>query len=94
MWQLEVPMMMTIRPGSVTVAAGTETWASTLATATAVPGWRPVHAALPRSARRPCSPRDWMSRDSFSSTTFSRRGSSAVKNAFGGKPSRFDQMAL
>ena len=25
MWQLEVPMMMTMRPGSVTVAAGTAT---------------------------------------------------------------------
>ena len=31
-------MIMTIVPGSVTVAAGTATWASTFATATAVPG--------------------------------------------------------
>ena len=38
-------MIMTIVPGSVTVAAGTATWASTLATATAVPGSRPVQAA-------------------------------------------------
>ena len=45
MWQMDVPMTMTMRPGSVTVAAGTETWASTLATATAVPGRRPVQAA-------------------------------------------------
>jgi len=45
MWQLDVPMMMTMRPASVTVAAGTATWASTLATATAVPGFRPVQVA-------------------------------------------------
>ncbi len=37
-------MIMTIVPGSVTVAAGTATWASTFATATAVPGSRPVQA--------------------------------------------------
>ena len=38
MWQMLVPMIATIVPGSVTVAAGAETCASTLATATAVPG--------------------------------------------------------
>ena len=38
-------MIMTIRPGSMTVEAGTATCASTLATATAVPGRSPVQAA-------------------------------------------------
>ena len=38
-------MIMTIRPGPSTVTAGTATCASTLATATAVPGFRPVQAA-------------------------------------------------
>ena len=52
MWQMLVPMIATIVPGSVTVTAGTETCASTLATATAVPGTRPVHAAA-RSLRPP-----------------------------------------
>ena len=36
-WQMLVPMIATSVPGSVTVVAGTETWASTLATATASP---------------------------------------------------------
>ncbi len=44
-------MIMTMRPGSVTVAAGTATCASTFAIATAVPGRSPVHAAA--SADRP-----------------------------------------
>ena len=45
MWQVEVPMIITIRPGLVTVAAGTATCASTLPMATAVPGRSPVHPA-------------------------------------------------
>ena len=50
-------MIMTMRPGSTTVAAGTETCASTLATATAVPGLRPVQRGrLLASARRRVSP--------------------------------------
>ena len=40
-----VPMIATSVPGRVTVAAGTETWASTLATATAVPARQPVQPA-------------------------------------------------
>ena len=42
-WQVLVPMTATKRPGLTTVAAGTDTWASTLATATGVPGARPVN---------------------------------------------------
>ena len=42
---IEVPMIITMVPGWVTVAAGTETCASTFAIATAVPGFNPVHSA-------------------------------------------------
>ena len=45
MWQVDVPMTATIRPESVTPAAGTVTCASTLPTATAIPAGRPVHSA-------------------------------------------------
>ena len=74
-----VPMITTIDPGSVTVAAGAETWASTLATATGVPG-------AEAGQRRCSSGQDARSaagarsvRDIFSSTTCSKRGSSAAK---------------
>jgi hypothetical protein len=78
----------------VTVAAGTETWASTLATATAVPSVSPVQPAA-RSVSPPArSPTKLMRRDTFSSTTRSNRGSSAAKYALGGKPSCLDQIAL
>ena len=57
MWQVQVPMIATIVPGSVTVAAGTDTWASTLATATGGPGRQPGPAGgLLRSGRRLASP--------------------------------------
>ena len=79
MWQLLVPMITTIEPGSVTVAAGAETWASTLATATGVPARRPVSAAA-RSVSTPALlPSGRSVRDIFSSTTCSKRGSSAAK---------------
>ena len=72
-------MIMTIRPSSMTVAAGVATWASTLAMATAVPGRSPVQAAA--SAEIP--PARWpmleMSRLIFSSTTLANRGSRAAK---------------
>ncbi len=52
MWQIEVPMIMSILPGLVIVAAGTATWASTLATATGVPAFRPRDLAI-RGVRPP-----------------------------------------
>ena len=55
-WQVLVPMTATIRPGPVTVDAGTDTCASTFATATAVPGRSPVHdaaSAVSEPARLP-----------------------------------------
>ena len=44
-------MIITMRPGSVTRTAGAVTWASTLATATAMPGGRPVQAAAAAVSR-------------------------------------------
>lgn len=44
-WQVDVPMIATIRPGRTASAAAAVTWASTLPTATAMPSGRPVQAA-------------------------------------------------
>jgi hypothetical protein len=44
-WQFEVPMTISIRPGSTAWAAGAVTCASTLPTATAIPSRSPVQAA-------------------------------------------------
>jgi hypothetical protein len=87
-------MIITSVPGAVTVVAGNEAWKSTFPTATGVPARSPVHAAA-RSLRTPArSPGGRNARESFSSTTRSKRGSSAAKNAAGGKPSRYDHIAL
>ena len=89
-----VPMITTNVPGSVTVTAGTETCASTLATATAVPGRRPIQPAA-LSERTPAQPPiGTICRDIFSSITCSNLGSSAAKYESVGKPSRFDHIAL
>ena len=94
MWQMLVPMTVTMVPARVTPAAGAETCASTFATATGVPATSPVHAAA-CSLRPPArSPSDTRSRDIFSSITCSNRGSRAAKYASGGKPSSFDHIAL
>ena len=56
MWQVEVPMMATILPGTTGPAAGTVTCASTLPTATAISSGSPVSAAaagVSRPARPP-----------------------------------------
>ncbi len=45
-WQVDVPMIISIFPGSTMPTAGTATWASTFAIATAVPGKRPVRSAI------------------------------------------------
>ena len=74
-----VPMTATMRPGPVTVAAGTDTWASTLATATAVPGRRPVQAAASAVSSPAREPMGTIVRDIFSSTMPASRGSSAAK---------------
>ena len=44
-WQVDVPMMATIWPGSTAPAAGAVTCASTFPTATAMPSGSPVHSA-------------------------------------------------
>ena len=59
MWQVEVPMTMSIWPGSIARAAGAVTWASTLPTATAIPSGSPVQpaaSAVSDPARAPSSP--------------------------------------
>ena len=66
---MEVPITITILLGVTTVAAGTDTCASTFATATAVPGLKPSFAAIPGvtpPARAPCGR---ITRDIFVSTT-------------------------
>ena len=90
-----MPITATIVPGAVTPTAGTETWASTLATATGVPGRRPVQPAA--AVGQPAGHRargGAMRRDILSSTIDARPGSRPAKNAASGKPSRFDHMGL
>ena len=74
-----VPITATIRPGAVTVQAGTETCASTLAIATGVPGRNPVQTAASAVSVPAQRPMGVTSRDIFWSTTSARRGSSAAK---------------
>jgi len=84
MWQMLVPMIMTMIPGSVTRAAGTVTCASTLATATAMPGFRPIQAAA-SAVRSPARPPSGAS--SFFilvSITSARSGCSAAKYLLSG----------
>jgi len=94
MWHVEVPMIITMIPVSATPAAGTVTWASTFATATAIPGRSPVACAISEVRPPARAPRGRMVRDIFSSTMFRMRGSSAAKKSLDGNPSRLDQMAL
>ena len=88
-----VPMIATIVPGPVTVAAGTETWASTFATATAVP-----RETGPRGG--PLGQSTGALADEADVTRHlvvdhgSNRGSRAAKYASGGNPSPLDQIAL
>ena len=72
-------MIITMRPASITAAPGTATWASTFATATAVPGRRPVQAAACSVSPPARSPMAMSSRDMRVSTTSAKRGSSAAK---------------
>jgi len=64
--------------------AGTATWASTFPTATAVPGKRPIRSAKDIVNSPALAPMGAMSLESFSSTTFSSRGSNALKNSLEG----------
>ena len=83
-WQVEVPMMATIWPGAMALAAGGVTCASTLPTATAMPSGRPVQAAasaVSAPARAPSGETGWASLSSaklansgFSAARYSRDG--------------------
>ncbi len=79
MWQLLVPMMIVITPGSMACAAGGVACASTLATATAVPGRKPVQPAASSVSPPAFAPRGRMSRLIFVSTTSAKSGLSAAK---------------
>jgi len=87
-------MIITMRPVPMTVAAGTDTCASTFATATAVPARRPVAAAI-SSVRPPArAPSGRISSFIFSLTMLRMRGCSAAKKSGLGKPSSLLQIAL
>ena len=78
-WQVDVPMMATICPGSTAWAAGAVTWASTLPTQTAIPSGRPVQpaaCAVSVPAFAPSSPTGWAS---FSSAKPAKPGFSAAR---------------
>ena len=74
-----VPMTATIRPGPVTVDAGTDTWASTFAIATAVPGRRPVQPAASAVSEPARLPIGVMLRDILASMTSANPGARAPK---------------
>ncbi len=80
-WQVEVPMIATIWPGSTAFAAGAVTCASTLPTATAMPSGSPVHAAASADsppARSPSAPIGW---SSLSATNRSKPGCSSRRKS-------------
>ena len=81
MWQLLVPITMTIVPGSATPAPGTPAWASMIAALTGIPGGRPIFLAI----RASNSPAHWpgagAGRAFSSATTSAIFGCSAAKNA-------------
>ena len=63
-WQVEVPMMATIWPGAMALAAGGVTCASTFPTATAMPSGSPVQpaaSAVSEPARVPSAETGWAS---------------------------------
>ena len=80
-WQVDVPMIATIWPGSIAWAAGTVTWASTLPTATAIPSGSPVNSAA--SAVRPPAraPSGDSGCSSFSAAKSANAGFSAARKS-------------
>ena len=83
-WQVEVPMMATIWPGAMALAAGGVTCASTLPTATAMPSGRPVQAAA-SAVSRPASVPSWATGwASLSSAKPAKPGFSAARKSLSG----------
>ena len=82
---MEVPITITMRPASTTVAAGTALCASMIAAATAVPGARPRRAAISLVSPPTARPGGTISPPSFSASP-AKRGSSDPKNSFEGNP--------
>ncbi|OUD84517.1 hypothetical protein BC477_16875 [Clavibacter michiganensis subsp. michiganensis] len=87
-WQVLVPMIATIWPGSTARATGAVTCASTLPTATAMPSGRPVHAAASAESVPAADPSWPISCATFSSANAAKSGLSAPRNsAVGYSPS-------
>ena len=83
-WQVEVPMIASICPGSTARAAGAVTCASTLPTATAIPSGRPVQAAA-WAERVPAGSPSWPIRcASLRSAKSAKSGLSAARKSASG----------
>src|SRR5207245_79215 len=80
MWHVDVPRIITSLPGVVTEHAGTATCASMLPTATGVPAHKPVHSAIAGVNPPALLPSGQSCVLSFSATTCSSLGCSALKN--------------
>jgi hypothetical protein len=81
MWQVDVPMIATIWPGSMASAAGAVTWASTLPVHTAIPAGNPVHAAASDVSAPTRSPSWAIGRATLSATNPANSGLSAARNS-------------
>ena len=80
-WQVEVPMIASMCPGSTARAAGAVTCASTLPTATAIPSGSPVQAAA-CGDRPPAGWPSWPIRcASLASAKSAKAGLSAARNS-------------
>ena len=84
MWQVDVPMIATIWPGSMALAAGAVTWASTFPAQTAIPAGRPVHAAAAAVSDPTCSPSWAIGRSTLSVTKPAKSGSRAARKSADG----------
>ena len=84
MWQVDVPMIATIWPGSMALAAGALTWASTLPAHTAIPAGSPVHAAAVAVSEPTRSPSWAIGRSTLSATKPAKSGLRAARKAADG----------
>ena len=78
-WQVDVPITISICPGSIAWAAGEVTCASTLPTATAMPSGRDVHSAASRVSDPARAPSCDSGCSSFASTKSANPSLSAAR---------------
>jgi hypothetical protein len=78
-WQVDVPMTASICPGSIALAAGEVTCASTLPTATAIPSGSVVHSDACRVSEPAHAPSSDSGCSSFSCTKSAKPGLSAAR---------------